>query len=456
MENSYDKILGVILTANQKDQNKIIPLVNKDWFETKFQKDCFEGMLELSSKGALIDMLVLMNWFRENNRFEKTYALNLSKLTTGVSITEVYNYPTILNNCYYEYGMKRTTITISSLNKEISKDNPAKQNIINEIDKLKSILTDSNKKINISNTEIIESVLERHEKARKGIPLGLDLGWSGLKNEILLEPDDVMIVGGRPAMGKTAWGMSLIRNLVFNKGKKVVFFSLEMASDRIMRRLVSLLTGIDSNKIKYGQCSVDELDKIRRIQANKLWENLIIFDGSHTTQDILTEVNSVSNEMEIDLIMIDYLQKITPTKSDNRYQEVTRISNEIKRMVMSKRIPCVALAQLSRDVGKTGKRPSLPDLKESGEIEQDASIVSFLHRPEYYGEMTNEEGESMEGIGEFITAKNRDGSIGIVEMKVDLPISSWEDYERTFSVNLDQDFINNKININPYENEEPF
>lgn len=454
MQNSYDKILGIILSGGQKDQNKIIPLVNKDWFETKFQKDCFEGMKDLSINGHFIDMIVLLSWLRQNNKFEKSYAISLSKLTTGISISDVYNYSTVLNECYYNFGIKRTSLAINKLNKEVSKDNPIKENIINEIDKLKSILTDSTEKTSISNKDIIESVLDRHEKARNGIPLGLELGWLGLKNQILLEPDDVMIVGGRPAMGKTAWAMSLIRNLVFNKEKKVLFFSLEMAKDRIMRRLISLLTNIDSNKIKYGQCSESELKIIKSIQSNDLWNNLIIFDGSHTTQDILTEVNSINNEMDIDLIVIDYLQKITASKSDNRYQEVTRISNDIKRMVMSKRIPCVALAQLSRDVGKTGKRPSLPDLKESGEIEQDASIVSFLHRPEYYGETTSESGESLESIGEFITAKNRDGSIGIVEMKVDLPISSWQDYERP--INLDNNYTDNRINVNPYENKAPF
>lgn len=454
MQNSYDKILGIILSGGQKDQNKIIPLVNKDWFETKFQKDCFEGMKDLSMKGAFIDLIVLLSWLRENNKFENSYAINLSKLTTGISITDIYNYSTILNECYYSFGIKRTSLAISKLNKEVSKDNPMKENIINEIDSLKSILTDSTEKSSISNKDIIESVLDRHEKARSGVPLGLELGWLGLKNQILLEPDDVMVVGGRPAMGKTAWAMSLIRNLVFNKDKKVLFFSLEMAKDRIMRRLISLLTNIDSNKIKYGQCTDTELRKIKSIQSNDLWNNLIIFDGSHTTQDILTEVNSVNNEIEIDLIVIDYLQKITASKSDNRYQEVTRISNDIKRMVMSKRIPCIALAQLSRDVGKTGKRPSLPDLKESGEIEQDASIVSFLHRPEYYGETISESGESLESIGEFITAKNRDGSIGITEMKVDLKTSSWEDYERP--LNLDNNYTDNRINVNPYENEAPF
>jgi replicative DNA helicase len=457
MENSLNKILGLILYSNIKDQNKIIPLINPEWFETAFQKDCFEAMKDLNSKGTFADMLVVINWLRENDKFQKDYPYKISTLTNGISMTDSYNYKTIINNCYYNFGLKRTAMTIQKLNKEITKTNPIKQNIINELEGLRTILTDSTEKVNISNTQIIESVLDRHEKAKKGVPLGIDLGWEGLRKQILLEPDDVMIVGGRPAMGKTAWAMSLIRNLVFNEGKKVVFFSLEMASDRIMRRLLSLLTGVDSNKIKYGQCSTDELNKIRTIQADKCWDNFFIFDGSHTAQDILTEVNNVTSDKEIDLIVIDYLQKITPEKTDNRYQEVTRISNQIKRMVMSKRIPCVALAQLSRDAGKTGKRPSLPDLKESGEIEQDASIVSFLHRPEYYGEMTNEEGESMENIGEFITAKNRDGSIGITEMKVDLAISSWEDFERKYNVNFDEDFVHNKtLNNFNYGDNEPF
>ena len=237
-----------------------------------------------------------------------------------------------------------------------------------------------------------------------------------------------MVVGGRPAMGKTAWAISLLRNLCFNENKVVVFYSLEMAHDRIIRRIISNILGINSNHIKYGQCSDSELKKIEELKSSPAWNNLVIFDGSHTTKDIEAKLQTVKNkDKEVDLFMIDYLQKIMPGKSENRYQEVTKISNDVKRIVMAHRVPCIALAQLSRDVGRSGKRPSLPDLKESGEIEQDASIVSFLHRPEYYGELVDEEGNDMEGMGEFIIAKNRDGGIGINKMIVKLETSEWND-----------------------------
>jgi replicative DNA helicase len=152
----------------------------------------------------------------------------------------------------------------------------------------------------------------------------------------------------------------------------------------------------------------------------------------------------LKNTTGCDAFFVDYLQKIIPEKSENRYLEVTRISNELKRLSMQLKIPSIALAQLSREGSKLGARPKLTDLKESGEIEQDASIVAFLHRPEYYGTMTDDAFESTENIGEFIVGKNRDGEIGIHRMDVDLKFSQWNDAK------------NNRWNISNESNPDQF
>ena len=127
----------------------------------------------------------------------------------------------------------------------------------------------------------------------------------------------------------------------------------------------------------------------------------------------------------MDIVIIDYLKKILPKSKGSRYEQVTEVSNGVKRISQNMKIPCVALAQLSRDSAKIGKLPTLTDLKESGEIEQDASIVAFLHRPEYYGEDITSNGNRAENIAEILVAKNREGSVGKFEMGINLSLSKF-------------------------------
>ena len=428
--NIFEKCLGLILSAGHKEQKILIHEVNKEWFNTQFLKDCYESILAVSNSGEYVDIMNMTQWLRENNRLQKDSVFKIAGLQNGLGVTDLMNKNGTLNECFYVYSVKQIALMVQNVNAELMSHSPNSQKILHEIEKGKDVLTIDNVSHETDNKESIEKVLDQHEKAKMGISIGIDLGWRNLKQFIVLEDDDVMIVGGRPAMGKTAWAISLIRNLVFQQSKSLIFFSLEMSKERIIRRIISLILSIDSNKIKFGHCNDYEISRITELKEDPVWQKLHILDGSHSVQDIQREVLKINAKEKIDLIVIDYLQKILAERNDSRYQEVTKISNNVKRLVMSQRIPCIALAQLNRDVARSGKRPSLPDLKESGEIEQDASIVTFLHRPEYYGETMDADGNSMEGIGEFITAKNRDGSVGIVEMKVDLPTSNWSDYKR--------------------------
>lgn len=425
--NSFDKALGLLFNLNKGDQLEFFNLLEENWFQSGFHESIYLGIKYLINESKVIDLINITTYLRENDLLEKDTIYKLSIISTNIDFTETLNKEGILNDCWYNYSVRKVFVMVQNINTEMLKSDPRSNYILQEVSKVKELLTVNKAVKEITNLESIEKVIFKHNQAKLGIPLGLELGWDCLKNELILEKDDVMVVGGRPAMGKTAWGISLIRNLCYNENKVVIFFSLEMAHDRIIRRIISNITGIDSNHIKYGKCSTEELRQINILKSHSFWDNLVIFDGSHTTKDIEAKIQTISNKKKISLWMVDYLQKIMPTKSESRYHEVTKISNDLKRIVMAHRIPCIALAQLSRDVGRSGKRPSLPDLKESGEIEQDASIVSFLHRPEYYGEFTDDDGNNTEGMGEFIIAKNRDGGIGINNMEVSLKNSQWND-----------------------------
>ena len=432
MKHPFDKILGIILSENKTNQYETLNLLDKDWFTSTFHKNVYDAMYGIMQQNNLIDILNVTTWLRENDRYEKDTAFRVSDLSTQISFTDQINKLGVINSCWYAYSVRKTFLMVQKVNDELNTEAPRSKFILDQVTVIKDLLTTPNTKKVESNIDSIDTVLKRHNEAKQGIPLGLELGWDNLKGQILLEPDDVMIVGGRPAMGKTAWAISLISNLCFKQNICLVFYSLEMSKDRIIRRVLSNITGIDSNKIKYGNCTPSEINALESVKGLKGWENLHVFDGSQTCKDIEVYLTSVTNKQKVDVFCIDYIQKILPSRSGDRYQEVTKISNDVKRIVMQHRIPCIALAQLNRDVARSGKRPSLPDLKESGEIEQDASIVCFLHRPEYYGETVDHNGNDMTGIGEFITAKNRDGSIGITEMKVVLQTSEWNDYERYF------------------------
>jgi len=431
--NIYDKAFGIVLNLNNEQQTEFIGHLQEEWFESTFHKSLYRAINALSENNEFIDLINLTQWLREQDYLEDDTIAKISELVSSVEFSETLNKEGILNECWYKYSVRKVFLMVQKINTEMQSINPRSNYILEEVTKVKDLLSVNKAVKEITNIDSIEQILHKHEQAKLGIPLGLELGWDVLKSNLILEPDDVMIVGGRPAMGKTAWAISLIRNLCFQENKVVVFYSLEMAHDRIVRRIISNITGINSNDIKYGNCSDMEIKRIEELKNSPKWNNLIIFDGSHTTKDIETKLQTVKNRVQnVDLFMIDYLQKIMPGKAESRYHEVTKISNDVKRIVMSHRIPCIGLAQLSRDVGRSGKRPSLPDLKESGEIEQDASIVGFLHRPEYYGELVDEEGNDMEGLGEFIIAKNRDGAIGINQMEVKLATSEWNDKEEGY------------------------
>jgi replicative DNA helicase len=275
-----------------------------------------------------------------------------------------------------------------------------------------------------SNVETIFNIIDKHSKAKRGEITGLALGYAQLNGVVLLEPCDVMLVGGRPAMGKTAYGVSTAVRLALS-GKKVLYFSLEMSKEQILRRVISNITGIDSNKIKYGLCSDREINTIYSAQALAELNNLIVIEGSKTINEISTLVSKYKSEVGIDVYIIDYIQKIQATTNRGRYEAVTEISNGVKLITMGSAVPCIALAQLSRDSSRTGKRPSLPDLKESGELEQDASIVAFIHRPEYYGETETYNGLPSTNACEFIIGKNREGEIGIYDFNVNLSTSKF-------------------------------
>ncbi|MBR3135049.1 replicative DNA helicase [Candidatus Saccharibacteria bacterium] len=257
-------------------------------------------------------------------------------------------------------------------------------------------------------------MLHKNKGALRGLKTGfrdLDKKTSGLQN------GDLIIIGARPAMGKTTFAQNIAYNSAAINNRGVLFFSMEMSKDQIVDRMVADVSGVDSWKIRNGNLSDDDFAKIGDAMA-EMGETPIYIDDSSsmTALELRNKARRAKHDHDISLIVVDYLQLISGGSryAGNRVQEVTEISRELKKLARELEVPVIALAQLSRSVtGRDDPRPVLSDLRESGSIEQDADIVMFLHRVDYYHQ---EEGYEPTNITELIIAKHRNGPVGKIEL----------------------------------------
>ena len=256
------------------------------------------------------------------------------------------------------------------------------------------------------------------EDGLTGVPSGfrklddITAGW---------QPSDLVIIAGRPAMGKTSFALSIAKNVAIDYRKPIAFFSLEMNNVQLVNRLISNVCSIPGNKILNGQLTPDEWERfdsnIRKMQGAPIYVDdtpgLSIFE-------LRTKARRLVREHGIELLMIDYLQLMNANgmRFNSRQEEVSTISRSLKGLAKELNIPVLALSQLSRAVeqrdGPEGKRPQLSDLRESGAIEQDADMVLFVHRPEYYHILQDEKGNDLHGMAQIIIAKHRKGATGDV------------------------------------------
>jgi len=247
---------------------------------------------------------------------------------------------------------------------------------------------------------------------------GLLTGYKSL-DKILggIAPTELVYLAARPSLGKTAIALNIALNMA-SAGKKVAFFSLEMSVKQIMLRILSILSGVDINQIKYGkhpQATIDVLDKSLSDFYNM---SFYIDDTSGASlQHIKNRILMLPKEERPDIVFVDYLQLMTPPSAQIREQEVAKLSSGLKHLCKEFNINFVVLAQLNRALeARNDKRPMLSDLRESGSLEQDADKVLFLHRPEFYGIDTMDDGRPSKDIAEVIVAKNREGDTGSAKL----------------------------------------
>ncbi len=419
-------VLGSII-IDPKCLNDIAVQMKSEYFYIPQHREIYSVMSSMYELSQTIDFVSLLEKLKNDGIYDeaggKAY---LTQLVQNVpSVANVLTYVAIIKERYYARALMS-----------------AAQNIIkdindNELDSGK-LLDNAEQRIfeirqgrEVSGLTHIKSVIENETYDRlvklsdpetRNEYLGIPCGIGELDRMITgLNKSDLIILGARPGMGKTSFALNIARNVAVNTNRTVCFFSLEMTRDQLAQRMLSSEAGIPSEKLRTGNLEPDDFTRLT--QAGELLSKTSIY-FDETSNITVPEMKAKLRRMKkVDLVIIDYLGLMKSAKpTENRVQEVSEITRNLKIMAKDLKVPVIACAQLSRGTETKGKshKPALSDLRESGSIEQDADIVLFLYREAYYdNEKADDEDRSDQTMSQCIVAKNRHGEIGTVDLHWD-------------------------------------
>ena len=433
-----EAVLGAML-IDEKGVNEVIDILSPEVFYKKSHQLIFESIQRLFRESEPIDLLTVSADLKKNKNFEVIggdfYLIGLSQKVSSSAHIEYHS------RIIQQKFIQRKLITIS--NEIISKSYNESTDVIDLLDEAESKLYDIAQNNIKGSSETAQNLViqakNRIEEISKQEGLsGISTGFEKLDRLTSgWQPSDLIIVAARPGMGKTALALSMARNVSVQKKIPVAFFSLEMSSVQLITRLISSETGLSSDKLRTGKLADHEWQQLN-IKVSDLESAPLYIDDSAalTIFELRAKARRLASSHDIKLIIIDYLQLMnlgSSNKAGNREQEISTISRNLKALAKELNIPVIALSQLSRAVETRGgtKRPILSDLRESGAIEQDADIVSFLYRPEYYGitEWDDDMKTPSEGQGEFIVAKHRNGALDSIKLKFIANLGKFEDID---------------------------
>lgn len=415
-------LLGAVL-MNPACYTRVSGIVRPESFYIPQHKAIFAAIANLDYLNQKIDPLLVLEELKQNGTYDEAAGKNyLAQLAQSVpSVENVESYARIIKEKYYLRTLMEAAEEMlkNAANEELSADtimDAAEQKIYNirqgnkenEPVRLSDILRDEV----YDNLQKITSPETAEES--KGIPTGfslLDKYMTGLNKS------DLILIGARPAMGKTSFALNIARNIAVKAKKKVVFFSLEMGREQLAQRVLSTEARVESQKMRTGELTDDDWSRIGQATL-ALNDAELYFDDTSTIT--VPEIKARVRKMrDVDCVIIDYLQLMTGTKrTESRVQEVSEITRSLKLMAKDLKIPVITCSQLSRSTEGRGKshKPQLSDLRESGSIEQDADIVLMLYRESYYDEDKNETVVTDESKAQVIIAKNRHGGTGEVDL----------------------------------------
>jgi len=421
-------ILGAML-IDKRGVDEVIDILDKEAFYLPEHQEIYDAVFSLFQNGKPIDIFTVTEELRKRGTLKQVggeyYLIGLSNVVASAAHSE--EHARIVLQMY----VKRRLIEISGEIIQQSYDETV--DVLDLLDRaeqeLFKVSQGSLKKGNVNISSVVTDVKKQLEKLAKleglsGIPSGfreLDEYTSGWQR------GELIIIAARPGMGKTAFVLSMARNMAVDHEIPVAIFNLEMTSDQLTKRLLSIETEIPAEKFRNGKLTELEWNLLNS-RIDKISEAPIYINDSSMLSvfDLRAQARKLKSQFDIGILIIDYLQLMTAqsnNKNGNREQEISTISRNLKSLAKELNIPVIALSQLSRKVevrGEKGghKRPQLSDLRESGAIEQDADIVSFIYRPEYYEiPEWEEDAESTKDQAEFIIAKHRNGKTGKIRMR---------------------------------------
>ena len=419
-------VLGAMM-IDKKGVDEVIDILQPEAFYKESHQLIFNAIISLFEKQEPIDIKTVSFQLKKDGNLNSVggdyYLIELSQKVSSSAHIEFHS------RIILQKFIQRKLISISNDIIEDSYDETS--DVFDLLDKAESKIYDISQRNLKKNTQSAEDLVlaakKKIEEISKkeglsGIASGfgeidrLTSGW---------QPSDLIIVAARPGMGKTAFTLSMARNITVENNIPVAFFSLEMSAIQLITRLISSETGLNSEKLRTGKLEKFEWELLN-VKVSNLENAPLYIDDTPSLSifELRAKARRLSSQYGIKLIVVDYLQLMTlgsSQKSGNREQEISTISRNLKALAKELDIPIIALSQLSRAVELRGgtKRPILSDLRESGAIEQDADIVSFLYRPEYYkiDEWDDEERSPAAGQAEFIVAKHRNGGLDSIRLK---------------------------------------
>lgn len=419
-------VLGAII-VDPKCLNEIAVLMKTDFFYIPQHKEIYTVLSSMYELSQAIDFVSVLEKLKKSGVYDeaggKAYLTQLAQ--TVPTSANVLSYVAIIRERYYARALMSAAQNII---KDINENNEDSGKLI---DSAEQRIYEIRQGREVSGLTHIKSVIENEtydrlskmaDPATRNDYIGIPSGIGDLDKMITgLNKSDLIILGARPGMGKTSFALNIARNVAVQSGKTVCFFSLEMTRDQLAQRMLSSEAGIKSEKLRTGDLTPDEWTRLAQA-GEHLSKADIYFD--ETSAITVPEMKAKLRRMrKVDLVVIDYLGLMKSAKAtENRVQEVSEITRNLKIMAKELAVPVIACAQLSRGTEAKGKshRPALSDLRESGSIEQDADIVLFLYRDTYYdSEKGDDEDRADPNKAECIVAKNRHGEIGTIDMHWD-------------------------------------
>lgn len=430
-----EAVLGALMLERDAYVTVADIIDTPSFYKEEHQK-IFEAIKKLSGNEKPVDLLMVTQELKDRNQLDEIggpgYITQLTRRVASAAHIEFHA------RIIAQKFIQRELIRVSSEIQTRSYDDTMDVDDLIDFSEssLFQIAEGNIKKETVPIKPVLNEAILQIEKARNqkdglsGVPSGftaLDRITSGWQKT------DLIIVAARPSMGKTAFVLSMARNMAVDHNKSVALFSLEMSSLQLVTRLIASETEIGSHKLKTGTLEDWEWEHLNRKISN-LDKAPIFIDDTPALSifEFRAKCRRLKMQHDIQVVIVDYLQLMT-AGSDNRgsrEQEVSTISRSLKAIAKELNIPILALSQLNRSVeSREGKRPQLSDLRESGAIEQDADIVLFIHRPEYYGITDDENGNSLHGVAEIIIAKHRNGATGDVHLSFKKELAKFSDME---------------------------